>query len=699
MGIKKFFKIKPPKEATPEENREKLMELGITTKSTTKQPQSKFAAYGQFAKDRATSKIYAPPGYEDFATPKEEGEGENNDEDDLNKSELDEKDKKKDKKKKKKHQQEDEPAAVKDPYARTDKSYRYNADPYGSAAADDSYGNRGGYDTYDTTGGYDNRNDYNDMNGYNNKPGQPFKPVNRAKPTLNSNPYGGMASSATASAATGAGYNSYGGSASANPYGRSSNPYGGSSGANPYSGSNADYQASSAPAPQQVRSGSNLNSSPYDNGGSSYGMAKSASPNPYGSNAYGSTYGANTQSGSQTPQNGASAGSNPYATLGGDTYLTGSRSGNVSRTNTNPYHRRKMADPQQSAYASADSNNVALAEEANRQDDGLDLNDAPEDANEFVFEDKYMGKTSKYAENEAALDELDLNATINDRGDDLNATGYDTYQQQEMPEWQREEEVYDQLGEMQRGYKTFDEIQREEEQRQQEEEDQAVDEIKEQIRFTKQSSVASTRNTLKMAQEAEMAGMNTLGMLGHQSEKLNNVERNLDLIKIQNTAADEKVAELKKLNRNILAVHVSNPFNSKRRRREREDLIKNRKMEDKLRAEHMSQELHQSTQRIEGALSGDNQMSAVREKYQREKVLAAAKKYQFENDEEDDEMEVEIDRNLDKIQQISGRLRKLAVATGEELDSQQNRIKNIEENTDEMDIKIHMNTTRLADIR
>lgn len=62
-------------------------------------------------------------------------------------------------------------------------------------------------------------------------------------------------------------------------------------------------------------------------------------------------------------------------------------------------------------------------------------------------------------------------------------------------------------------------------------------------------------------------------------------------------------------------------------------------------------------------------------------------------------MEVEIDRNLDKIQQISGRLKKLALATGEELDSQQRRIRDIEENTDEMDIKIHMNTTRLADIR
>lgn len=694
MGIKKFFKIKPPKEDTVEQNRENLMDIGIATKSTTKKPQSKFAAYGQFAKDRATSKIYAPPGYEDFARPPEELEKKEGEEDDLNKSELDEKETKKDKKKKKKkHQQEDEPAAVQDPYARTEKSYRYNPDPYGAGAAGEKAFSSSGvyneFNNYENGPSYGNeygrRDRSEDLNAYNGTPGQPMKPVNRATPVLDrrdsaredpaygynnqnrSNPYAGAGVGALAGGAAGGAVGAMGSVVSG------SNPYGGASYGSGY-GSSA---TTSAPVSKPIS------------------RTNTSASNPYGNASYGSTPGVNDRP----------AGSNPYAAISGDSYLNGTRSGNISRSGTNPYLRRNASNsvPPQAGYITPDSNNVALAEEENQQNqDELDLNDAPEDANEFVFEDKYMGRESKYAENSAALDELDLNATINDRGEDLNATGYgNMYEQQQQPQWQREEEEYGYgtQDDMNRGYKTFDEIQREEEERQKEEEDQAVDEIKEQIRFTKQSSVASTRNTLKMAQEAEMAGMNTLGMLGHQSEKLNNVERNLDLIKIQNTAADEKVAELKKLNRNILAVHVSNPFNSKRRRREREDMIKGRKMEDKMRAEHMSQELHQSTQRIEGALGGGNETSAVREKYQREKVLAAAKKYQFENDEEDDEMEVEIDRNLDKIQQISGRLKKLALATGEELDSQQRRIRDIEENTDEMDIKTHMNTTRLADIR
>ena len=116
--------------------------------------------------------------------------------------------------------------------------------------------------------------------------------------------------------------------------------------------------------------------------------------------------------------------------------------------------------------------------------------------------------------------------------------------------------------------------------------------------------------------------------------------------------------------------------------------------------EQTSRNLAQSTQRITGALDqNEHTLSEVRDRYQRKDILERAKKYQFENDEEDDEMEVEIDRNLDKIQQISGRLKKLALATSDEIDAQQSRIQNIEENTDELDIKIHLNTTRLAGIR
>lgn len=508
MGLKKFFKIKPPEEDTPEQNREYLNEMGIATKGDSKRRPQKFSAYGKYANDKAKSKFYAPPGYEQYARPQEEAQQL----DDLNKSPYDQ-----------------------NSLVNQDRSY---SDPYGNSFS----------------------NNLGSISG----------------------PYG--------AAARGSG----------------------------------DY----------VNSGQNQRS-PYE-------------PASHNSETYGSTshiYERNYAD-SRTATNLAKV-SNPYAGMETVAYGSGN---NTSSTESNPY---SSMNPD--TYSSSDIQkpyNNSLA--------------------------RNNGANSSLDSNKEHGDELNLNETISrkEENDDLNNS---IHEDQNFI-----------------GYQSFEDVQKQQQVQQQREEDQEVDAIKQQIRFTKQSSVASTRNTLKMAQDAEMAGMNTLGMLGNQSEKLNNVERNLNLMKIQNRTADDKVAELKKLNRNILAVHVSNPFHSKRRAKEAEEKIKLQRIQDKRMQEEASSTLHQSTQRIESAM---NQHSEVRERYQNQEILQRAKRYQFENDEDDNEMEVEIDRNLDKIGQISGRLKKLAIETGKEIDSQQDRIKKIENDTDDLDIKIHVNTTRLTNIR
>lgn len=53
-----------------------------------------------------------------------------------------------------------------------------------------------------------------------------------------------------------------------------------------------------------------------------------------------------------------------------------------------------------------------------------------------------------------------------------------------------------------------------------EENDEDVEGIKQQTRFMKQESVASTRNALRMAREAEDTARNTLGRLGDQAGQL-----------------------------------------------------------------------------------------------------------------------------------------------------------------------------------
>lgn len=558
MGIKKFFKIKPPPEATVEENRDYLNELGIATKQDSTKRREKFAAYGKFANDRVRTKVYAPEGYAQYANPDTEP-SDKADMDDLNKS------------------------------------------------------------PYDQVSMVNNRN--------------------TSAGVSNSSPYG----------------NNYGAGNYVDPYSNSGpSPYG----TNQYSQSSTNTPASDPYGSANTNTNTRYNDSSRQGYGNSYGNIYENTSTP--ANAYSTSALPNSNS---YKSSGRAPSGNPYASVNAtDPYISNSRS-----TSANAYGSTSSTPVPPRSSSSKGRGSAAQKEfdfERNKEDDDLDLNDT-------ISQDKFGSG----------------------RGEDFDDLNHSIHENQRIGAG-----VSGAGGEP-KGYQTFEDLQKQQQQQEQAEEDEEVDSIKQQIKFTKQSSVASTRNTLKMAQDAELAGMNTLGMLGHQSEKLNGVERNLNLMQIQNRVADDKVAELKKLNRNILAVHVSNPFNSKRRARETEEKIKTQRRLDKQAQQDLSSQLSQSTRRIEGVLSTDNGASEVRDRYQRQQVLEKSKRYQFENDEEDDEMELEIDRNLDKIGQISGRLKKLAIATGKEIDSQQERIQNIEENADDLDIKIHVNTTKLSNIR
>lgn len=231
-------------------------------------------------------------------------------------------------------------------------------------------------------------------------------------------------------------------------------------------------------------------------------------------------------------------------------------------------------------------------------------------------------------------------------------------------------------------------------------EDEEVEAIKQDIRFVKQESLALTRNTLRMAQEADASGTNTLGMLGSQSERLYNAESNLLLAETQTKIADEKVKELKRLNRSIFIPATSgNPFNKKSRLRQQEAKIKTEKAQEKYLRDSNRKEMYASEQRIRQGITQNATNNETSRKYQGQRDLAAAQRYQFENDSEDDEMEKELASNLDQISQYSKKLRSTAQTMGQEVDSQNSRLNQIEENADKLDINVHLNNTRLSNIR
>lgn len=230
-------------------------------------------------------------------------------------------------------------------------------------------------------------------------------------------------------------------------------------------------------------------------------------------------------------------------------------------------------------------------------------------------------------------------------------------------------------------------------------EDEEVEAIKQDIRFVKQESLALTRNTLRMAQEADASGTNTLGMLGSQSERIYHAEQNLLLADTQTQIADAKVKELHRLNRSIFVPAYGNPFNKKSRLRQQEENIKVAKTQEKYMRESQRQDMYASEQRIKQGITNNATNSDTHQKYRGEKDLAAAQRYQFENDSEDDEIEKELAGNLDQIGIFAKKLKGTATTMGKEVDSQNSRLRQIEEDADRLDINVHMNNTRLSNIR
>ena len=206
-----------------------------------------------------------------------------------------------------------------------------------------------------------------------------------------------------------------------------------------------------------------------------------------------------------------------------------------------------------------------------------------------------------------------------------------------------------------------------------EEEEEDVDAVKQQIRFTKQESVNSTRRALAAASAAEETGRNTLSQLGAQGERLTNTKKNLDLAQNQNKKAEETTRELQTLNRSMFAVHVSNPFNSSRRAQQKEDeIIANHQAEMDER-ERTRQAGYDSRKIISDGLNGGKRGSGRGGYggYGNSAMSGAERsKYQFEADESDDEKEKEIEHNLDQLGNVTGRLKNLGMAMNKELERQ-----------------------------
>ncbi|GAA5888884.1 hypothetical protein JCM6882_002889 [Rhodosporidiobolus microsporus] len=231
------------------------------------------------------------------------------------------------------------------------------------------------------------------------------------------------------------------------------------------------------------------------------------------------------------------------------------------------------------------------------------------------------------------------------------------------------------------------------------EEDEEVEGIKQQMRFVKQESLASTRNAVRIAREAEETARATLDKLGEQSDRIANTERHLDLAKAHNDRAVDETKELEALNRSIFRPTFT--FNKQAKRDREERRLLDRHNAEKAEREETRREQYESRQRIDQTY---HRMDRDAENAAGAKARARARgaergRYQFEATASDDEVEDEIDGNLDELSGLAGRLKMLGTTMGQEVDSQNQKLGKIGNKVDTLDNKVIQSTQRLNRVK
>ncbi|KAI8092712.1 uncharacterized protein BX664DRAFT_357228 [Halteromyces radiatus] len=229
-------------------------------------------------------------------------------------------------------------------------------------------------------------------------------------------------------------------------------------------------------------------------------------------------------------------------------------------------------------------------------------------------------------------------------------------------------------------------------------EDEEVGGIKKQIRDIKQESLQSTRNALQKIGEAEQSAAQSMNQLGTQSTQIANVSRNLDLAKAHSDRASSQADELKQLNRSIFIPVVKNPFNKGARQRREIEKLQNDHAEHMNEREDIRQFEYESSARIDQA-NRRNERGSSNGGYRRGRSEADRRRYQFEQDEEDDAVEDEIDQNLDLLGDATARLKNMAVTMNDELSSQNAKLGKLNTKVDPISQKLVATTHTLNKTR
>lgn len=187
-----------------------------------------------------------------------------------------------------------------------------------------------------------------------------------------------------------------------------------------------------------------------------------------------------------------------------------------------------------------------------------------------------------------------------------------------------------------------------------------------------------------------------------RSEKLASTERYIDQGKVRALRAEDKTDELKKLNRSIFRPAIT--FNKDAKRAAADAKVAARYEEEQAERERAMGDVRESQNRLgraagygrygEGGEDGEESIGGRRVRSPAEQQQR--KRYQFEQTASDDEMEDELDDNLDEIAHATRSLKAIALAAGEELDRQNDRIDEISKKTRILNTRVDTTTNRVS---
>ena len=211
-----------------------------------------------------------------------------------------------------------------------------------------------------------------------------------------------------------------------------------------------------------------------------------------------------------------------------------------------------------------------------------------------------------------------------------------------------------------------------------EREQQEIQDIKQEIKDTRNASKQTTQRTLQMMYAAEETARGTYARLGAQADRLHNTEKNLDLASNYNKVAEDRTSELKTLNRSMFAVHVSNPFTAAQRKEARDAEVMERHRMEREQREATRRDAYSTNQRME-----QNFKTLDKPKQLGSSSSRAAENSRFvfhdedEVDHEAEEDERKLNRDIDEMTHVAGRLGNVARLIGTEVESQNQLIDRI----------------------